>query len=88
MELLNVDARNKNAVTILNPYATPSEDSTQYPFSERVSVDARYELRKAHLEDPDLILSVRITLPSGVTAKFRRSGPWRSAHDGGDKIAS
>jgi hypothetical protein len=47
-----------------------------------VSVDARYELQKAYLEDPDLILSVRIMLPSGVTAKFSRSGPWRSAHDG------
>src|ERR1700677_1847584 len=34
MELLNVDARNKSSLTILNPYAGPRELRPQYPLSK------------------------------------------------------
>jgi hypothetical protein len=37
-----------------------------------------YEVRTEVLEQPDRIKNVTITLPSGVTAKFIRSGDWVS----------
>jgi len=32
MRLMNMDARNQNAITLLNPYAKPQESPSRYRF--------------------------------------------------------
>jgi hypothetical protein len=40
----------------------------------------KWVLKRSALENPDRIGNITVTLPSGVSAKFLRSGDWRSAN--------
>jgi hypothetical protein len=42
----------------------------------------RLEIREDHLEDPDTILSMSVTLPNGLSAKFGRCTPWHQSQKG------
>jgi hypothetical protein len=52
--------------------------------SEEISkvVGYRLEIRQDRLDDPDAILSMSVTLPNGLSAKFGRCTPWRQPEKG------
>jgi hypothetical protein len=45
---------------------------------ETVRIPLVLELQTKDLEQPDRVKNVTISLPSGITAKFIRSGSWAS----------
>jgi hypothetical protein len=45
---------------------------------ETTKISLVWEIKTEILEDPDKIKNVTIALPSGMTAKFIRSGGWAS----------